>query len=482
MTLPDSPLFSALGLCAALARAASGAGWLAPTPVQLAAVPAALQGRDLLAIAPTGSGKTAAFALPLLQAVLQDPDWQDERPRRLRALVLAPTRELAAQTAGVIASLARSAAPGLKCVLAVGGLSINPQMMALRGGAQVVVATPGRLLDLLDHNALRLDGLPLLVLDEADKLLDLGFADEVGRLLAHLGTAAGGASSSADSSADRSANSSASSSANSQARQTLLFSATMPAAVATLAKQLLHSPLQVDINGPAAAAPDIHQRAIVVDTPRRTALLRHLIQTAGWDRVLVFVATQYASAHVADKLSRAGIKAAALHGQQSMGRRSQMLADLRAGRLQALVATDLAARGIDVAGLAAVVNHDLPRAAVDYTHRIGRTGRAGLTGQAVSFICADAPGSEPHFRLIEKRQGQRVPREQVAGFEPALAPLVLAEDTAAGAVPQAGDPHGDPNVDQNGGIKGRRKSKKDKLREAAALAAAAAARPARNRR
>ena len=472
MTLPDSPLFSALGLCAALARAASGAGWLAPTPVQLATVPAALQGRDLLAIAPTGSGKTAAFALPLLQAVLQDPDWQDERPRRLRALVLAPTRELAAQTAGVIASLARSAAPGLKCVLAVGGLSINPQMMALRGGAQVVVATPGRLLDLLDHNALRLDGLPLLVLDEADKLLDLGFADEVGRLLAHLGTAAGGASSSANSSADRSANSSASSSANSQARQTLLFSATMPAAVATLAKQLLHSPLQVDINGPAAAAPDIHQRAIVVDTPRRTALLRHLIQTAGWDRVLVFVATQYASAHVADKLSRAGIKAAALHGQQSMGRRSQMLADLRAGRLQALVATDLAARGIDVAGLAAVVNHDLPRAAVDYTHRIGRTGRAGLTGQAVSFICADAPGSEPHFRLIEKRQGQRVPREQVAGFEPAAAPPVVVD----GATADDGLPMGGPN----GGIKGRRKSKKDKLREAAA--AALAARPARPRR
>ncbi len=478
MTLPDSPLFSDLGLCAALAQAASGAGWLAPTPVQLAAVPAALQGRDLLAVAPTGSGKTAAFALPLLQAVLQDPDWQDERPRRLRALVLAPTRELAAQTAGVIASLARSAAPGLKCVLAVGGLSINPQMMALRGGAQVVVATPGRLLDLLDHNALRLDGLPLLVLDEADKLLDLGFADEVGRLLAHLGTAAGGASSSANSSAnssaDSSANSSASSSANSQARQTLLFSATMPAAVATLAKQLLHSPLQVDLNGPAAAAPDIHQRAIVVDTPRRTALLRHLIQTAGWDRVLVFVATQYASAHVADKLSRAGIKAAALHGQQSMGRRSQMLADLRAGRLQALVATDLAARGIDVAGLAAVVNHDLPRAAVDYTHRIGRTGRAGLTGQAVSFICADAPGSEPHFRLIEKRQGQRVPREQVAGFEPAAAPPVVV--VVDGATADDGLPMGGPN----GGIKGRRKSKKDKLREAAA--AALAARPARPRR
>ena len=447
MTLPDSPLFPDLGLCAALAQAASGAGWLAPTPVQLAAVPAVLQGRDVLAIAPTGSGKTAAFALPLLQAVLQDPDWQDERPRRLRALVLAPTRELAAQTAGVIDSLARSAAPGLKCMLAVGGLSINPQMMALRGGAQVVVATPGRLLDLLDHNALRLGGLPLLVLDEADKLLDLGFADEVGRLLAHLGGAAGAAAGVSPG----------------QARQTLLFSATMPAAVARLANQLLHNPLQVDISDPAAAAPDIQQRAIVVDTPRRTALLRHLIQTAGWDRVLVFVATQYASAHVADKLSRAGIKAAALHGQQSMGRRSQMLADLRAGRLQALVATDLAARGIDVAGLAAVVNHDLPRSAVDYTHRIGRTGRAGLAGQAVSFICADAPGSEPHFRLIEKRQGQRVPREQVPGFEPMVV-------EAAVALAMGGDETAAP-LDQNGGIKGRRKSKKDKLREAAAVAA-----------
>jgi ATP-dependent RNA helicase RhlE len=467
---PERPSFSALGLAPALVAAAAEAGWTAVTAIQAATLPAILQGHDLMASAPTGSGKTAAFLLPLLQRLLAMPDDLARRPRPLRVLILAPTRELALQTGEVLQRLAQHAAPTLKTVVAVGGLSINPQMLALRGGAQVVVATPGRLLDLLDHNALQLSALSTLVLDEADRLLDLGFAAEVGRLLAALPAQ----------------------------RQTLLFSATLPASVHLLAGQLLRSPLQVALapdnelcqdvlaDGSDAAAAlattptAITQRAIEVHSTRRTPLLRHLIAGEGWDRVLVFVATQYASEHVADKLKRAGILAAALHGQLSQGRRTQVLADFQASRLKVLVATDLAARGLDVLGLAAVVNHDLARSAVDHIHRIGRTGRAGAMGQAISFITVDAPGSEAHFRLIEKRQGQRVPREQVPGFEPVLAgpadarSALDAEPAAVGASGAAGSAPGDPN----GGIKGRRKSKKDKLRE---TAAAVARRPPRSR-
>ncbi|MEO8298220.1 MAG: DEAD/DEAH box helicase [Burkholderiales bacterium] len=421
MTSAASPSFAALGLAPALVQAATTAGWSSATAIQAAAMPAALQGHDVLGLAPTGSGKTAAFLLPLLQRVLSEPGVPAARPRRLRALVLAPTRELAAQ----IAETAQALAPQLKMVVAVGGVSINPQMMALRGGAHLVVATPGRLLDLLDQRALALGDVAVLVLDEADRLLDLGFADELGRLLAALPSE----------------------------RQTLLFSATMPESVSALAARVLQADATtVDVRSASdAVIPAIQQRAIEVDTAQRTPLLRHLLSTEGWERVLVFVATQYASEHVADKLQRAGIEAAALHGQLSQGRRSQVLADFHQSRIRVLVATDLAARGLDVDQLPAVVNHDLPRSAVDHTHRIGRTGRTGRSGVAVSFICADAPGSEAHFRLIEKRQQQRVPREQVPGFEPV-----------------AGVPPVQPQ-DLSGGIKGRRKSKKDKLREAAAI-------------
>jgi superfamily II DNA/RNA helicase len=276
----------------------------------------------------------------------------------------------------------------------------------------VIVATPGRLLDVVDKNALDLSGLHTLVLDEADRLLDGGFADELARVLALLPAR----------------------------RQNLLFSATFPPAVEALAQRLLHDPVRVDVGQEAAAVATIVERAIVVDAARRTPLLARLIAQEGWPRVLVFVATRYACDHVADKLRRAGLAAAAFHGDASQGARTQVLADFKAGRLRVLVATDLGGRGIDIAQLPVVVNHDLPRSTVDYVHRIGRTARAGAAGLAVSFVSA---ATEGHFRLIEKRVGRRVPREQVPGFEPT--------ETAAPAAAA-------------GGVKGRRPSKKDKLR------------------
>ncbi|OGB01369.1 MAG: RNA helicase [Burkholderiales bacterium RIFCSPHIGHO2_12_FULL_69_20] len=446
--MSSAPQFADLGLSPVLASAASAAGWAAPTAVQAAVLPAVLQGRDVLALAPTGSGKTAAFVLPLLQRLIDQPNLVVERPRKLRVLVLAPTRELALQTGDAVRGLVSGMARPPRLVVAVGGASINPQMMALRGGAHFLVATPGRLLDLLAHNALSLADVTTLVLDEADRLLDLGFADEIGRVLAALPAR----------------------------RRTLLFSATMPDAVATLATQALHDPLRVEAPASAQAElPDITQRAIEVDTPRRTALLRQLITQHGWPRVLVFVATQYAAEHVADKLRRNGVSAQALHGRLSPGRRAQVLADFQAKRLAVLVATDLAARGIDVPQLGVVVNHDLPRSAVDHVHRIGRTGRAGESGLAISFVCADAPGSEAHFRMIEKRQQQRVPREQVPGFEPAVMPASPPQE----ALDDSAHPPAAPVIDPHGGIKGRRKSKKDKLREAAAKAVVAPRKPTR---
>ena len=408
--------FAALGLKPALVRAARDAGLVEPTPIQAAAIPAILARRDLLATAQTGSGKTAAFALPLLHSLFSPA------LRRTQALVLVPTRELATQVADTLRELAQRLSDPVKVAVLFGGVSINPQMMGLRGGADVVVATPGRLLDLVEHNALRLDQVALLVLDEADRLLDAGFADELARVLALLPAR----------------------------RQNLMFSATFPAAVQGLADALLREPQRIEVPTDAELLPAITQRSIQVDAPRRTQLLRHLIQSEAWARVLVFVATQYATEHVAAKLAAAGLRAAALHGERSQGARAQALADFQAGRLQVLVATDVAARGIHIAQLPVVLNYDLPRAAADHVHRIGRTGRAGAQGLAVSFVSA---ASEAHFRLIEKRQGLRVPREQIAGFEP-----------TESATPQQ----------LTGGVKGVRKSKKDKLREAAALAASKA--------
>ncbi|MEO6519174.1 MAG: DEAD/DEAH box helicase, partial [Pseudoxanthomonas sp.] len=395
-------------------------GYASPTPIQVQAMPVILQGQDVLACAQTGSGKTAAFVLPLLQQFAQDPA---APPRRVRSLVLVPTRELAAQVGHSFVQLGHYLTPPAKVAVLFGGVSLNPQMIDLRWGANIVVATPGRLLDLVENNALSLAHVRTLVLDEADRLLDLGFDEELRRVLALLP----------------------------EQRQTLLFSATFPPAIEALAQNLLRDPQRIEVQASALAAPDIRQRAIEVDIGQRTQLLKHLLQQEGWNRALVFVATKHAAETVAEKLCKAGIQAEALHGELSQGRRTRVLQEFSQPQMQAqvLVATDLAARGIDIAQLPVVVNYDLPRSTTDYTHRIGRTGRAGESGVAISFVSA---GTQAHFRLIEKRAQLRVPREQIAGFIPTD---ILAANPA------------DPLA--TGGIKGTRPSKKDKLRAAEAI-------------
>ncbi|WP_305804206.1 DEAD/DEAH box helicase [Stenotrophomonas sp. YIM B06876] len=411
--------FSHLGLSPyllpALQRALQEQGYVQPTPVQQRAVPVIVQGRDVIAMAPTGSGKTAAFVVPLLQQFITR---ESGAARAVPQLVLVPTRELALQVAETFTALAAHLPRRPKVVVAVGGVSINPQMMELRGGADVLVATPGRLLDLLSHNALSLKQLATLVLDEADRLLDLGFGEELAQILLKVPAK----------------------------RQTLLFSATFPPAIARLAAAGLRDPQRIEIDS-HAEQPEITQRAIRVDSGRRTQLLAHLLRQQGWPRALVFVGSRHGSEVVADKLAKAGVSAAALHGDLSNGRRLRVLQSFRTGEVQVLVATDVAARGIDIVQLPVVVNYDLPRSPADYTHRIGRTGRAGESGLAVSFVSAD---TEAHLRLIEKRQQLQIEREQVPGFEP--------QDVAAPAAV----------ADGNGGIKGRRPSKKDRLRAAAA--------------
>lgn len=413
--------FEPLGLNAALCQVAATQGFDQPTPIQAEAIPLVLQGRDVLAQAQTGSGKTLAYVLPVLQLLMATAASRDEAPQKriTQVLVLVPTRELATQVSEVLRDVARPLTQSIKVGTVFGGVSINPQMMSLRSGADVVVATPGRLLDLVDHNALHLGQVKHLVLDEADRLLDLGFADELQRVLALLPSK----------------------------RQNLLFSATFAPDVQSLAEALLREPARITIASTEAHAPDIAQRAIAVDDKKRTSLLRHLIKQHSWSRVLVFVATRYACEHVANKLYQAGVFASALHGEMSQGARQEVLAEFKEERWEVLVTTDLASRGIDIANLPVVVNYDLPRSATDYTHRIGRTGRAGASGVAVSFVTAS---SLAHWQLIQKRERIQLPLEHIEGFEPTDAPV---------PVPVL--------IDGNGGIKGKRPSKKDKLRAAA---------------
>ena len=420
-----------------LCLAAERAGWTQPTPIQEQGIPLILQGQDVLATAATGSGKTAAYGLGLLQFLQASEALQTPHSTRrsTRILVIVPTRELAVQVGQVFKELVlvssqlandvnektqhHKPSNSLRVATIFGGVSINPQMLALRGGADIVVATPGRLLDLVDHNALHLDNVSHLVLDEVDRLLDLGFTEELNRVLALLPSK----------------------------RQNLWFSATFDDSLQPLAASMLRQPVRVEIADSASTEylePAIHQRAIAIDEKKRTLLLRHLFTQEKWKQVLVFVATRYASEHVANKLYQAGIYATALHGEMSQGARQTVLQEFKDARWEVLVTTDLAARGIDIAKLPTVVNYDLPRSATDYIHRMGRTGRAGEKGEVLSFVTAAALA---HWNVIQKRQDNALTLEVMEGFE--------LTDTPPPA----------PKLnDGTGGIKGRRPSKKDKLR------------------
>ena len=411
--------FQELHLIEPILQALKEEGYTNPTPIQAQSIPIVLRGTDLLGCAQTGTGKTAAFTLPIIQLLEENKSFS--KNKKIRALIVTPTRELAIQIGESFRAYARHT--DLKYAVIFGGVGQSPQVSAIRSGADVVVATPGRLLDIVDHNALNLGQVQHLVLDEADRLLDLGFAEELQRILALLPSK----------------------------RQNLLFSATFEPAVQTLAEALLHNPERITIAHTQEHAPDIAQRAIQVDEKSRTALLRHLIKTHAWKRVLVFVATRYACEHVANKLYKAGVFATAFHGEMSQGARQDVLAEFKEERWEVVVTTDLAARGIDIAQLPVVVNYDLPRSATDYTHRIGRTGRAGASGEAVSFVTA---ATLAHWQLIQKRAHVQLPVEVLEGFEPTEAP-----------------PPASPLNDGTGGIKGKRPSKKDKLRAAAAEAA-----------
>jgi ATP-dependent RNA helicase RhlE len=413
--------FQNLGLNADLLRGAAELGFVEPTRIQSEAIPLIMTGRDIQAQAQTGSGKTLAYTLALLQGLLADST-QAMSPLRTKVLILVPTRELASQVGEVIRSVAQFLPRKYKIAVLFGGVSVNPQMMALRGGADIVVATPGRLLDLVSKNALKLTWINALVLDEADRLLELGFSDELEKVLALIP----------------------------KSRQNLFFSATFPSTVQALVDHILVDAATLTIPEDVRSGPKIEQRVYEVNAIERTQLLVNLVRTQGWSGVLVFVATRYAAEHVAMKLQRAKIYATAFHGDLSQGARTEALDGLREGGWQVVVTTDLAARGIDIMQLPVVINYDLPRSPTDYTHRIGRTGRAGASGLAISFV---SPATEAHFRLIEKRQGLSLPREQLQGFE-------VSEQERAAVRP--------PDLTGNGGIKGKRPNKKDKLRAAQA--------------
>lgn len=386
-TIPLGP-FAALGLRRELCAAVDALGHTAPTDVQREAIPAILQGRDLKAQAPTGTGKTLAMGLPLLDQLLNAPRAKSTRGNPVAVLVLVPTRELALQVAGVLSSVVSSLGQGLpvpKICAVFGGVSVNPQMMELRGGACVLVATPGRLLDLERQNAVDFGALRALVLDEADRMLSLGFADELAEVLAKLPAR----------------------------RQNLLFSATFPPQLDALIASRLNEPLELRV-GTEVTPALIEQHVYTVDQSKKRALLTHLVRTREFQRVLVFVGAKATADRLARKLLSHKILAAAFHGGLSQQQRGYALEDFRSGHLQVLVATDLAARGIDIDELPVVVNYDLPRSPNDYAHRIGRTGRAGSQGLALTLIC---PEEYAHFRVIEKRIKRRLPREQEPGFE-----------------------------------------------------------------
>ncbi len=390
--------FVNLRLADPLLRAIADQGYAQPTPIQAQAIPLIFAGRDLLAAAQTGTGKTAAFALPLLQRLSQNrsggPNRESRRP--VRALVLTPTRELAAQVGDSFRAYGRHLS--VRTATIFGGVDIRPQIDTLRRGVDILVATPGRLLDHVQQRTANLTNIEILILDEADRMLDMGFIPDIRRILALLP----------------------------RQRQNLLFSATFPDAIRTLADGLLHQPAVIDVAPRNAPAARVSQQVHPVERSLKPALLAHLVQAGNWRQTLVFTRTKHGANRLAQQLERDGISATAIHGNKSQAARTRALADFKQGKVRVLVATDIAARGLDIQQLPQVVNYDLPHVPEDYVHRIGRTGRAGRAGAAVSLVCAD---EAPQLRGIQRLLGHPIPSAVVEGFAPGgghSAPLVAA--------------------------------------------------------
>ena len=379
--------FSDLGLAEGIVRAVTEQGYTQPTPIQTQAIPAVLQGGDLLAGAQTGTGKTAGFTLPMLHRLASSgkPHANNSSARPIRALVLTPTRELAAQ----VEESGRIYGKYLKLNSAVifGGVGINPQIKLLRHGVDILVATPGRLLDHMQQGTVNLDHIEILVLDEADRMLDMGFIRDIRKVLAALPPK----------------------------RQNLLFSATFSDDIKALADSLLDSPATIEVARRNSTVEVIEQKIHPVDRDRKHPLLAHLIKSNNWSQVLVFTRTKHGANRLVEQLGKDGISGMAIHGNKSQSARIKALTEFKEGKLQVLVATDIAARGIDIDQLPHVVNYDLPNVPEDYVHRIGRTGRAGATGEAVSLVCVD---EHVMLRDIEKLIKRKLPSEVIPGFEP----------------------------------------------------------------
>jgi ATP-dependent RNA helicase RhlE len=376
-------LFSELGLSAELLRATDKQGYQEATPIQQQAIPLILEGRDLLAGAQTGTGKTAGFTLPLLQR-LQDSEPQGNK-RRVRALILVPTRELAAQVAESVRDYGRYLP--FNSTVIFGGVSINPQISKLRNGVDIVIATPGRLLDHMQRGTIRLDAVETLVLDEADRMLDMGFIRDIRKVLQAIP----------------------------RNRQNLLFSATFSKDIKQLANELLNAPMEIQVARQNTTAEQISQVVHLVDRNRKRELLSHMIGAGNWRQVLVFTRTKHLANRLAQQLERDGLSAAAIHGNKSQGARTRALADFKKGAIRVLVATDIAARGLDIQQLPHVVNFELPNVPEDYIHRIGRTGRAGLEGEAVSLVCID---EKKLLSDIEQLLKQDIKKIVIPGYEP----------------------------------------------------------------
>ncbi|HEM8139042.1 TPA: ATP-dependent RNA helicase RhlE [Providencia rettgeri] len=376
--------FSDLALNEEILLAINELGYESPTPIQQQAIPAVLAGSDLLASAQTGTGKTAGFTLPILQKLVTTPRAGNNR-KPIRALILTPTRELAAQVAENVKEYSRHLR--IRSFVVFGGVSINPQMMKLRGGVDILIATPGRLLDLAHQNAVDLSQVEVFVLDEADRMLDMGFIHDIRRVINKLP----------------------------KKRQNLLFSATFSDEIKQLANKLLNNPVTIEVAPRNSASEQITQYVHLVDKKRKSELLSFMIGRENWQQVLVFTRTKHGANRLAEHLNKDGIKAAAIHGNKSQGARTRALADFKSGDIRVLVATDIAARGLDIEQLPYVVNFELPNVAEDYVHRIGRTGRAEATGMAVSLVCID---EAKLLKDIEKLLKKPIPRMSVEGYEP----------------------------------------------------------------